>query len=108
MRKRLRSALRTRGVVVSTPIQEASTGDHDERQLAFATDNGFVVYTYNVGDFCRLHGEWLAAGREHAGIILVQQQRYSIGEQLRRILLIRSALSADDMRNRAEFLSNWG
>jgi hypothetical protein len=41
-------------------------------------------------------------------MILSQQQRYSVGEQLRRILRIREALSAADMRNRVEFLSNWG
>ncbi len=108
MGKGLLCALRDSGITVSTPLETVSTGDPDGRQLGYAAENGFVVYTHNIPDFCRLHAEWLAAGREHAGIILAQQQRYSIGEQLRRILRIRAALSAEDMRNRAEFLSNWG
>jgi len=36
------------------------------------------------------------------------QQRFSVGEQLRRILRIRTAISADAMRDRIEFLANWG
>ena len=33
--------------------------------------------------------------------------RFSVGEQLRRILRIRAAESAESMRNRVEFLANW-
>ncbi len=80
----------------------------DEEQLAFATDRGCVLYTFNVSDFYRLHTQWLAAGREHAGMILAQQQRFSVGEQLRRILRLRAKATETTMRNQAEFLSNWG
>jgi hypothetical protein len=50
----------------------------------------------------------MGAGRDHAGMILVQQQRFSVGEQLRRILSLRSAITAAGMRNQAEFLGSWG
>jgi hypothetical protein len=42
------------------------------------------LYTFNVSDFYRLHKAWAGAGREHAGMILASQQRFSVGEQLRR------------------------
>jgi hypothetical protein len=75
--------------------------------VAFAAERGFVLYTFNVSDFYRLHTEWVAAGREHAGIVLATQQRYSVGEQLRRILRLRAVVTAAGMRNQVEFLGNW-
>lgn len=101
-------ALRTRDVPVLTALEAALTEVDDEKHLAFATDLGCVLYTYNVSDFYRLHTEWINAGRAHAGIILAPQQRYSVGEQLRRILRLRATVSSESMRNRVEFLANWG
>jgi hypothetical protein len=43
-----------------------------------------VLYSFNIRDYSVLHEQWIASGREHSGIILASQQRYSIGEQLRR------------------------
>lgn len=80
----------------------------DDEHLAYATEYGCVLYTFNVSDFYRLHAEWTNSGRDHAGMILAPQQRYSVGEQLRRILRIRASATARSMRNRAEFLGNWG
>jgi len=48
------------------------------------------------------------AERGHAGMVLAPQQRFTVGEQLRRILRLRAALSASAIRSRVEFLSNWG
>jgi len=101
-------ALRSRGVMVLTPFEADATGKLDEEQLAFATEHGCVLYTHNISDFCRLHKEWTRTGREHAGMILVPQQRFSVGEQLRRILQISAIVGADRMRSRIEFLSSWG
>ncbi len=79
----------------------------DEDQLIFATQQDAALHTFNIGHFHRIHSQWVGAGREHADIVLARQQRYSIGEQVRRILLIRAALTDIAMRNRAEFLANW-
>ena len=106
--KALVLTLRSRGVTVFTALESELTGKADEEQLAFATQQGCVVYTYNVCDFHRLHTEWLTSGRAHCGIILAPQRRFSVGEQLRRILPIRARASAGSMRNRIEFLTNWG
>ncbi|MGH9610438.1 MAG: DUF5615 family PIN-like protein [Bryobacteraceae bacterium] len=83
-------------------------GHADEQKLLFASKRSCVLYTFNVSDFYALHTHWLATGRHHSGIILAPQQRYSVGEQLRRILRLRAAKSAEAMRNCAEFLSKWG
>ncbi len=108
MHSRLVAALRSRRVTVVTVMDAGLTEKTDAEQLAFAIESECVLYTYNVSDFYRLHTQWISAGREHAGIILAPQQRFSVGDQLRRILRLRASLSMADMRNRIEFLSNWG
>jgi hypothetical protein len=55
----------------------------------------------------RLYSNLMRAGQSHAGIILAAQQRYSVGEQMRRLLRLISALTTEEMRNRIEFLSAW-
>ena len=104
----LAAALRSRGVTVVTALDAGLTGESDEEQLNFATEHGCVLYTFNVSDFHCLHTQWIGAGREHAGMILAQQQRFSVGEQLRRILRLRAATTPASMRNLVEFLGNWG
>lgn len=104
MNARLVSALRSRGVKTTTVLDSRLAGKTDAEQLAFATDLGCVLYTFNVPDFHRIHHQRLAAGRSHAGIILVPQQRFSIGEQLRRTLRLCATVTAEGTRNRAEFL----
>ncbi len=46
-------------------------------------------------------------GRMHAGIIVAQQQRYSVGEELRRIMRLVGSRTAEEMTNRLEFISAW-
>jgi hypothetical protein len=108
MHSHLVTALRSRGIPVITVLDSALTEKSDEEQLAFASKRGCVLYTFNISDFHRLHTQWVGTGQEHAGMILAPQQRFSIGEQLRRILRIRAAMSAESMRNHVEFLANWG
>jgi hypothetical protein len=54
-----------------------------------------------------LHFTWRAADRSHAGIILAQQQQYSVGEQMRRLLKLIAAKTAEEMQDQVEFLSGW-
>ena len=68
---------------------------------------GRVLYSSNIGDFCRLHNDFIAEGRDHAGIILVSQQRYSLGIKLQGILRLVGNKSAEDMVNQLEFFSKY-
>ena len=101
-------ALRQRGVPIVTPIEENLIGRTDEEQFAYASKRGCVLYTFNVSDFYALHTCWLATARHHAGLILAPQQRFSVGEQMRCILRLRAAKSAEAMLDRVEFLTKWG
>jgi hypothetical protein len=108
MRHALVMALRKRGLDVSTALEAGMTEETDERQLAFAEARGRAIYSFNVADFCRLHSQWLSEKRSHAGIVLAHQEQFSVGEQMRRLVRLVGRLSAEEMRNRLEFLSDWG
>lgn len=100
-------ALRLHGVDVQTALEAGMVNLPDDRQLAHASADGRVLYTFNVGDFMRLHGEYVAAGMTHAGIIFGDQQRYGVGEQMRRLRRIIAIRSAEAMLSSYEFISAW-
>jgi len=108
MDRALLRALRARGVDVTTAIEERMIERDDAEHLDYATAQGRVLYTFNVVDFYRLHMSYLAQGKSHTGIILARQQRYSVGEQMRRLLKLVVTKSAEEMKNHVEFLSAWG
>jgi hypothetical protein len=89
---------------VSTP-EAGRLGASDPDQLSWAAQQGRALITFNVGDFARLHYEWMSQDLHHAGLILSQQR--SLGDVLRRLLNLSQDLSQEDMQDRLEYLSNW-
>jgi hypothetical protein len=104
MDQSLVAALRARGVDVITATEAAMLGSSDSEQLDYATGQGRVLYTFNRGDFYRLHTQYLTESKSHRGIILAPQQRYSIGEQLRQILELISGKTSEQIENNVEFI----
>lgn len=100
-------AVRFRGLDVLTANEVGMRQRTDEDHLDFATADGRVLYSFNVGDFNRIHIERITQDNPHAGIIIGQQQRYSVGEQMRRLTRIVNARTAEQMIGQLEFLSNW-
>ena len=100
-------ALHHRGVDVFTVQNVKREGYSDREQLLWATSQGRVLYSSNIKDFYYLHTLFLTQGQSHAGLILVQQQRYSVGQLMRGILGLIRRKSAEEMRNQVEFLSSW-
>jgi hypothetical protein len=68
-------ALRNADLNVITVADCRKLGDSDEEQLIWATQQKRVIYSFNIGDFCRLHRNFMAENRNHAGIILAPQQK---------------------------------
>ncbi len=108
MDQALVQALRARNADVITALDAGMIEREDAEHLDCATEQGRVLCTFNVRDFYRLHSEYVAQGEPHAGIILMRQQYYSVGEQMRRLLKLMAGKSADEMKNWVEFLSAWG
>lgn len=96
--------LRARGIDVLTTRDAGMSEEDDDPQLEYAAAQGRVLYTFNVGHFCRLHSEYLTQGKNHAGIIVTYRQRYSIGEQIRRLLKVINSKPAEEMQNDIHFL----
>jgi hypothetical protein len=107
MRRSLVFGLRARNVDVLTATEAGMLNRGDPDQLNVASASRRVLYSYNVDDYCILHQKWLSEGRSHAGIVVAQQQRYSVGEELRRLMRLMGSVTAEEMRDRLEFLSGW-
>ena len=91
---------------MTTTMEAGMAGRADEQQLEWAASNSRALYSFNRGDFYSLHTNWLREGRHHSGIIL-SRQGLSVGEQMRRLLRLVAARSAEDMQNNIEFLTTW-
>ena len=100
--------LRTRNIDVMTAADAAMVNYPDEQHLALAAKLGRTLYTFNIGDYCRLHRTWLSQNRSHAGIILGRQQKLQPGVEVRCLIDLVGSLTAEKMRDRIEFLSSWG
>jgi predicted nuclease of predicted toxin-antitoxin system len=99
--------LKAHGIDVVSASEAGMVDQFDHEHLSYATSAGRVLVTYNVRDFNRLHAQYQREGRQPAGLIFMPQQRYSIGEKLRRLLRIMAARSAESMVSQVEFLSAW-
>ena len=91
--------LRARSIDVMTTVEAEKLGSDDSSQLEFASSIGRAIYTFNIGDFARLHNEYLTQNKTHSGIITVPDQRYSIGEKIRRLASFINCTNAKDMIN---------
>ena len=74
--------LRAHSVDLLTTLEAGRAGTTNEEQLKFAVTQQRSMYTLNVSDFARIHRDWLQQGRNHLGIIVIPDQRYSIGERI--------------------------
>ena len=81
-------------------------GRADEDHLAYAAQRHLMLVTCNGRDFRRLHENWLADGRSHSGIMIVNQS-IALGERVRVLLWLANAGSAEDFIGRVEYLRDW-
>jgi len=102
------AALRARRVDVITAVEARMSGKADEQHLRWATNDRRALYSFNIRDYARIHQALITSGESHAGIIVAPQQRYSAGDQARRLLRLLNKRSESDMKNRLEYLSAWG
>ncbi len=65
--------LRRRGFDVKSTAEAGRQGATDEEQLQFASSERRAIFTFNRGNFARLHGDWLSEGRRHCGIVVSPQ-----------------------------------
>nr|WP_281357368.1 DUF5615 family PIN-like protein [Brasilonema bromeliae] len=105
MKGALIQALRNADLDVVTVTDADRLGYPDEEQLIWAVEQGRVIYSFNIRDFCKLHADFVVEQRNHAGIVLAPQQQYSVGQQLRGLLKLAADKSAKEMVNQLVFLN---
>ena len=69
--RRIATALREQHDVRAADEERELDGWDDERLLALATEERRIMVTFNVAAFARITTEWAAAGRSHAGCLLI-------------------------------------
>ncbi|HLQ43685.1 MAG TPA: DUF5615 family PIN-like protein [Planctomycetaceae bacterium] len=97
-------ALRTRGFDVTSIVELSNESLDDDAVLELAVHTGRVLVTFNVGDFCRLHQEYLSSGSSHSGIIVVPRQQEPVGVLLKKLISVLLATPADQWTNRLVFI----
>ncbi len=101
----LADAVRRRGYEATTARDCGNLGIVDLAQIDFACQNGFVILTYNVHDFPRLHYEIIGRNGHHNGFVVAKKEGFTV--VLRRLLKLLTSRSAEDMQDALEYLSSW-
>lgn len=101
----LAKALRQRGIDALTTQEARMSESSDEQQVAFAAGQQRAVLTHNKRHFILIHQAYIEKGKEHWGIIVADQNK--VGPLLRMLSKLWFTVSAEDMKNRLEFLSSW-
>jgi predicted nuclease of predicted toxin-antitoxin system len=99
------AALRLRGYDTLTVREAGRKGLTDREHLDYAFSEGRVMFTHNIVDFARIHGEFVRKGWEHNGIILSRQ--LPIGTMVRALLRLLSVIRTSGTHNKVIWLSDW-
>lgn len=91
--------LRRHGIDVTTTVEAGLLSRSDPVQLDYARASRRVIVTHDT-DFLRLADQDF----NHPGIVYCHKTAYSVGEIIRRLILVYEVLSPDEIRGRVEFL----
>lgn len=95
---RIATALRRRGMDVTTAADAGLLSASDEQHLAFASRENRVLVTHD-SDFLQLH----QLGTPHAGIAYCPPDSRTLGQMVQFLCLLHDCLSEDEMRGRVEY-----
>jgi hypothetical protein len=95
--------LRLRNIDVLTALEDGTAEIADDLLLARAADLGRILVTHDQG-LLALAAEWQTIGREFAGIAFAVQKSLEVGKAIEYLELIAHVMSADEMRNRVEYI----
>jgi predicted nuclease of predicted toxin-antitoxin system len=103
---RLAAEMQRRGYDVEScrDAGRANLSISDEDQLAYATNAGRAICTFNYPDFAALDALWHARGRSHAGIIVSVDLDSEQTEMARRLQRHLDTVDAATQRDRVMIL----
>jgi len=95
--------LKRRGLDAFSAKDTGNLGLTDEEQVVYAGGEKAAIFTHDT-DFLRIAARWMEEEKTHYGIIYCHQHSYPIGQCLRKLRLLTSVLTSEDMINHIEFL----
>lgn len=101
----LAEILRSRGYEASHVIEIGRAGKSDDEQLAFAVKYKKAILTHNIRDYRILSKSYEVLKKDHFGIIVSEQ--FPFNELLKRTLKFLSSNTADSIKNRLIWLSDY-
>jgi predicted nuclease of predicted toxin-antitoxin system len=93
------SGLRRRSIDVTISQEAGLLRAEDEQQAAYGLAQNRVVFTHDA-DFLRLQ----TVGVHHAGIVYRAKDTLSLGEMIKRLILIWEIYEPEEIVNRVEYL----
>jgi len=95
--KRVASALRIRGFDVVSAHEIENKGISDQQQLDYAISQKRSLVSFNIGDYVKIHKEYIILSKKHYGIIISEQ--LPIGELVNRLLELLNKFTADELED---------
>ena len=100
---RVAQGLRRRGVHAASAHEAGELGATDEAQFEEAISLEAAIFIHDR-HFVEIAVEKTLHGKEHFGVIFAEMHRLSLGECIRRLALCADVLTAEEVKNRVEFL----
>jgi hypothetical protein len=95
--KKVALSLRLKGYDVISAHEVGNQGIPDYDQLKYAVSEQRAIFTFNVGDFNRLHKEYAVTGKRHFGILLSKQIPF--GDTVKRLTKFLFTHTDSEIRN---------
>lgn len=95
--KKAAVALRLKGYDVISAHEIHKQNLSDFQQLEYAIAEQRAIFTFNAGDFNRLHKEYVNSGRNHFGILLSKQ--VPLSETIKRLTNFLFTHSSEEIIN---------
>lgn len=100
---RIAEGLRKRGIKAFSAIEKGLKGISDMEHFRYASEIQAVIFTHDH-HFLQIAKTLTVEGKEHWGVIYVEMNRLGIGECIKGLALYADILSAEEMKNKIEFL----
>ena len=100
--KKIAAALRVKGYDVVSAHEVQNQSLSDSQQLEYAVSEQRAIFTFNIGDFDRLHKEYIKSRKNHFGILLSKQM--PIGETINRLTKFLFAHSKEGIKNNKSWI----
>ena len=95
--KRVANALRIRGFDVVSAHEIETRSISDQQQLDYAISQERSLVSFNISDYVKIHKEYMIFGKNHYGIILLEQ--LPIGEVINRLLELLNKFTVDELED---------